>query len=203
MPSLSSALDATTLQRVASALASVPRAAYSVPHVYPSAAPAYTEAPMAERPPLDAEQLRLYVHVPFCRYHCTFCYFAVRVGASTETMARYVRALERELELAPSGTPLSQLFVGGGTPTALPPELLDELLETIFRAIRPCRGTCTPSRPRPRRSRRPTSRCSGATASGGSAWGSRASTARSSAPCTASRRARERSRPASSWSTPA
>ena len=140
MPSLSSALDAPTLQRVASALASVPRAAYSVPHVYPSAAPAYTEAPMEERPPLDAEKLRLYVHVPFCRYHCTFCYFAVRIGASTETMARYVRALGRELELAPSGAPLSQLFVGGGTPTALPPELLDELLETVFRRHPPVPG---------------------------------------------------------------
>jgi oxygen-independent coproporphyrinogen-3 oxidase len=125
------------LDRVARALASVPRAAYSVPHVYPSAAPAYTPAPLAERPRPALDQLRLYVHVPFCRYHCTFCYFAVRVGASTDTMARYVRALVRELEWAPPGTPLSQLFVGGGTPTALPAELLDELLGAIFERCPP------------------------------------------------------------------
>jgi oxygen-independent coproporphyrinogen-3 oxidase len=123
---------ADTIQRVARALASVPRAAYSVPHVYPSAAPAYVAAPMAERPLLTGDQVRLYVHVPFCKYHCTFCYFAVRVGAGSETMSRYVRAVVRELEAVRAGVPLSQLFVGGGTPTALPPGLLDELLGAIF-----------------------------------------------------------------------
>jgi oxygen-independent coproporphyrinogen-3 oxidase len=86
---------------------------------------------MAERPRLGTERLRLYVHVPFCRYHCTFCYFAVRVGASREAMARYVRGLLVELRWAEPGTPLAQLFVGGGTPTALDAELLDELLEGI------------------------------------------------------------------------
>jgi oxygen-independent coproporphyrinogen-3 oxidase len=132
--------DSATLRRVADALASVPRSAYSVPHVYPSAAPAYTEAPLEERPAPAAEKLRLYVHVPFCRYHCTFCYFAVRIGASAETMARYVRALGAELEATPPGAPLSQLFVGGGTPTSLPAELLDELLETVFRRHPPVPG---------------------------------------------------------------
>jgi oxygen-independent coproporphyrinogen-3 oxidase len=39
--------------------------------------------------------------------------------------------LERELEWIEPGTPLGQLFVGGGTPTALPPELLDRLLGAI------------------------------------------------------------------------
>jgi oxygen-independent coproporphyrinogen-3 oxidase len=133
-------LDAATLGRVAHALASVPRAAYSVPHVYPSAAPAYTDAPGAERPRPASDQLRLYAHVPFCRYHCTFCYFAVRVGASAAAMARYVRAVAKELEWAEPGTPLSQLFMGGGTPTALPADLLDELLTRIF-ARTPSTGT--------------------------------------------------------------
>ncbi|MGH7895440.1 MAG: radical SAM protein, partial [Candidatus Binatia bacterium] len=137
MRSASFAPDARTLARITRALEGVPRAAYSVPHVYPSAAPAYVSAPMAERPALRSEQLRLYVHVPYCRYHCTFCYFAVRVGASAGAMARYVRALATELEWVAPGTPLSQLFVGGGTPTALPPELLDEMLTRIFERVRP------------------------------------------------------------------
>lgn len=124
--------DVQTLSRMAAALADVPRAAYSVPHVYPSAAPAYTEAPMAERPHPPMSQMRLYVHVPYCRYHCTFCYFAVKVGADAAAMERYVGALERELEWAPPGTPLSQLFVGGGTPTALEPRFLDRMLHAVF-----------------------------------------------------------------------
>lgn len=124
--------SATTLAQVARALDSFPRAAYSVPHVYPSAAPAYTRMPKAKRPPLEHDQLRLYVHVPFCRYRCTFCYYAVRVGADPDAMARYVRALKTELEWVTPGTPLTQLFMGGGTPTALSPELLDEALDAIF-----------------------------------------------------------------------
>jgi oxygen-independent coproporphyrinogen-3 oxidase len=96
---------------------------------------------MAERPPLQHDRLRLYVHVPFCRYHCTFCYFAVRIGADDDTMARYVRGLKRELAWVDGGTPLSQLFVGGGTPTALNAELLDETLEAIFTRTTPFAGT--------------------------------------------------------------
>jgi oxygen-independent coproporphyrinogen-3 oxidase len=129
-----------SLERVRHALDSVPTTAYSVPHVYPSAAPAYRPAPFAERERPAADRLRLYVHLPFCRYHCSFCYFAVRAGASRPQMERYVRALRRELEWAPAGTPLSQLFVGGGTPTALPPELLDEVLAAIFDRLPPRGG---------------------------------------------------------------
>ena len=129
--------DGNTLAEIAEALRSVPRAAYSVPHDYPSSAPAYLSAPMREREHPTSDQLRLYVHVPFCRYHCTFCYFAVRVGASAEVMGRYVRAVVKELEWIEPGTPLSQLFVGGGTPTALPPDLLDELLGAVFARTTP------------------------------------------------------------------
>jgi oxygen-independent coproporphyrinogen III oxidase len=132
MPLLIDELSAETLEGVARALAHVPGAAYCVPHEYPGAAPAFLPEPMAERPPLAGDRLRLYAHIPFCRYRCTFCCFAVRTGADDDSMARYVRALRRELEWVQPGTPLAQLFVGGGTPTALRPELLDELLTAIF-----------------------------------------------------------------------
>jgi oxygen-independent coproporphyrinogen-3 oxidase len=125
------------LEAIAAALRSVPRAAYSVPHTYPVSAPAWVSAPMAERERPVTDRLRLYVHIPFCRYHCTFCYFAVRVGASEAQMRRYVRAVVRELDWIEPGTPLSQLFVGGGTPTALPPDLLDEVLGAIFARTTP------------------------------------------------------------------
>lgn len=143
MRSLPLNLDARALEPIARALDGVPRAAYSVPHVYPSAAPAYEAAPKASRPHPHTDQLRLYVHVPYCRYHCTFCYFAVRVGASADAMARYVGALERELEWVTPGTPLSQLFVGGGTPTALPAELLDRMLAAVLARTTPGDGVHT------------------------------------------------------------
>lgn len=134
---MTSTIDSSALEAAELALCDVPRTAYSVPHVYPSAAPAYTDSPMAARPPISRKQLRLYLHVPFCSYRCTFCYFAVRVGADDALKARYVDAVARELEEVPPGTPLLQLYTGGGTPTALSPDLLDRLLEAVFSRTSP------------------------------------------------------------------
>ena len=128
---------ARELEAIAEALRSVPRAAYSVPHTYPNSVPAYAPAPMMERERPASDRLRLYVHIPFCRYHCSFCYFAVRVGASEALMQRYVRAVVKELEWIPPAMPLSQLFVGGGTPTALPADLLDEVLAAVMARTSP------------------------------------------------------------------
>jgi oxygen-independent coproporphyrinogen-3 oxidase len=125
------------VNEVAAALKGVPRAAFSVPHVYPSAAPAYETAPRLERPAADRSEVRCYVHIPYCSYRCTFFYFAVKVGAQREAMERYVRALQRELEWIPTGSRLTQLFVGGGTPTALPADLLDDVLQSVFRGVAP------------------------------------------------------------------
>jgi oxygen-independent coproporphyrinogen-3 oxidase len=101
------------------------------------AAPAFTTTPFAERERPDCEVLRLYTHVPFCNYACSFCFFATKTAATRPQMERYVAALERELEWTTPGTRLSQLFVGGGTPTALPPDLLDRMLQAIFTRLPP------------------------------------------------------------------
>ena len=124
--------DAELVGEVRAALEGVPRVAYSVPHVYPSAAPAYDSAPELERPAADRADLRLYVHLPYCSYRCSFCYFSVKVGAQREAMERYVGALQRELQWVPPGSRLNQLFVGGGTPTKLPADLLDDVLGSVF-----------------------------------------------------------------------
>jgi len=119
------------LKRIARALEFTPTAAYSAPHDYPHAAPIFVPAPGLARERVDAEALRLYVHVPFCNYACSFCCYAKKVGVERDQMARYVRALAQELEWVAPGTPVSQFFIGGGTPTALPADLLADLLAAI------------------------------------------------------------------------
>ncbi len=125
--------------RIAAALGPPPPVAYAAAHAYPASAPAYETRECAERERPAGDALRLYVHIPYCNYRCSFCFFAVRVRAQRAEMERYVRALRQELEWAQPGTPLVQMFVGGGTPTALPPDLLDELLTSIFDRL-PSRG---------------------------------------------------------------
>lgn len=60
----------------------------------------------------------LYVHVPFCARKCEYCAFYSAPGTG-EQMNRYVRALERELELVAERLRPETIFFGGGTPSLL------------------------------------------------------------------------------------
>src|SRR5207247_1709544 len=80
----------------------------------------------------SAQPFQLYVHVPFCNYACRFCFYSKRIGAPAERKIQLVEAIAQELRDVPRGTPLLQLYVGGGTPTALAPNLLDQLLADLF-----------------------------------------------------------------------
>jgi oxygen-independent coproporphyrinogen-3 oxidase len=120
---------------LATALGPAFKLAFSPPHDYPMSVPMFEPAQCLERGKINVEQLRLYVHIPFCNYACTFCFFAKTIGAQREQKEHYVKMLKRELEWIEPGTRLSQLFVGGGTPTCLPPDLMDEVLSAIFSRV--------------------------------------------------------------------
>jgi oxygen-independent coproporphyrinogen-3 oxidase len=72
----------------------------------------------------------LYVHVPFCLTRCGYCDFNAYAGLD-HLKPRYLRALEREADLAApgwEGLPFGSVFLGGGTPTTLDPSDLGSLL---------------------------------------------------------------------------
>jgi len=84
----------------------------------------------------------LYVHVPFCRSRCAYCDFASEpIGPHLRAgrVAAYVAALRAELERESPclGLPLETAYLGGGTPTALPPDLLFPLVQTVARLMGP------------------------------------------------------------------
>ncbi len=81
----------------------------------------------------------IYLHVPFCATRCGYCdfntYTAGELG-STTSPAAYVEAALAELRLArevlgDGVPPASTVFVGGGTPTLLPPGELTRLLQGV------------------------------------------------------------------------
>ncbi len=76
----------------------------------------------------------LYVHVPFCAHRCGYCAF-VTVTGHEEDHAGYVDALlaERAREVAAGRLARNPetIYVGGGTPTLLAPELLARLLDGL------------------------------------------------------------------------
>ena len=81
----------------------------------------------------------LYLHIPFCLRKCHYCAFDSAV-VDKGTFEPYVAALQRELQVTAQRhhpTPLESLFLGGGTPTVLPTDLLCRLLETVFTLFTP------------------------------------------------------------------
>lgn len=86
--------------------------------------------------PLEASSLAMahgvYVHVPWCRVHCPYCAFNVAVDPSPP-WDRFVQAVLRDHRaMAPAfSEPADTLYLGGGTPSLLPPAMLGRLIEGI------------------------------------------------------------------------
>jgi oxygen-independent coproporphyrinogen-3 oxidase len=75
----------------------------------------------------------LYLHVPFCRHKCGYCDFNAYAGMD-KLMPAYVEALGRELAAARAARPFAALrtvYLGGGTPSLLPPDLVAGLLAEV------------------------------------------------------------------------
>lgn len=92
------------------------------------------EAAMAA-PPRDVP-LGLYLHIPFCRKRCKFCYFKVFTDRNAADIERYVSALSREIELVSQqpvmgGRPFRFVYFGGGTPSYLSARQLTSLVDRL------------------------------------------------------------------------
>jgi len=75
-----------------------------------------------------------YVHIPFCRRRCPYCDFAVvtpEEGGEPDRWARYVDALLSEMSMGEAWEPLDAVSFGGGTPSRLPPDELERLVEGL------------------------------------------------------------------------
>jgi putative oxygen-independent coproporphyrinogen III oxidase len=75
----------------------------------------------------------LYVHVPFCLTRCGYCDFNAYADLG-HLADRYVEALRAEADRTAEGwhgTPFASIYLGGGTPTTLEPEILGALLDHL------------------------------------------------------------------------
>ena len=81
-----------------------------------------------------------YLHIPFCHRRCYYCDFAVvplgdrvdaRDGPGSRSIAEYLQLIHREIAAAPSGPPLSTVYIGGGTPSLLTADQIGALLSAL------------------------------------------------------------------------
>ncbi len=85
-----------------------------------------------ERPPKPDTPLGMYVHIPFCRKRCHFCYFKVYTDKNAEAIREYIDSLLTELGLYASkpfigGRRPGFIYFGGGTPSYLSVDQLRHL----------------------------------------------------------------------------
>ncbi len=96
----------------------------------PSASPVSSQSVRLERPGRvqlsSLPPLSLYVHLPWCIKKCPYCDFNSHAidGAAAPPWARYLQALRADLEASLPliwGRAVHSVFLGGGTPSLLPP----------------------------------------------------------------------------------
>ncbi|AXH94969.1 radical SAM family heme chaperone HemW [Ornithinimicrobium avium] len=114
-----------------------------MPSTFPPGDPAPADGglPASALEGMPSRTFSVYVHVPFCRVRCGYCdfntYTLPELGEGERQTLDYATAAHAELALAQQvlagGRPpaVSTVFLGGGTPTMLAPEVLGDLVHDI------------------------------------------------------------------------
>jgi oxygen-independent coproporphyrinogen-3 oxidase len=92
--------------------------------------------PALNQPATPGVPLGLYLHIPFCRKRCHFCYFRVYTDKNARDVADYLDVLVREWQAyadrpAIAGRPLNFVYFGGGTPSFLSVRQLEGLVTRL------------------------------------------------------------------------
>jgi len=111
-------------------VANYPPFSFWKPAYLPEANAALNAPPKADTP------LGLYLHIPFCRKRCKFCYFRVYTDKNARDVETYSEALIKEVELCSrlpivGNRALHYVYFGGGTPSYLSAAQLRALLNRL------------------------------------------------------------------------
>ena len=95
-----------------------------------------SEVEAAMTAPARDVPLGLYLHIPFCRKRCKFCYFRVYTDKRADEIETYMAALSTEIELVSQlpcmgERPFRFVYFGGGTPSFLSPKQLKRLVDRL------------------------------------------------------------------------
>ena len=88
----------------------------------------------------DDKTIGIYVGIPFCVSRCLYCSFPSNILPDDEKVAEFMQALTQDINAAAEeinryGFKVQSIYVGGGTPTALPERFFVEMLSKVTRAF--------------------------------------------------------------------
>ena len=99
------------------------------------------EAARALRPIRDdmyRDGVSIYIGIPFCPSRCLYCSFVTNgTKQAAALMPEYIEALKKEIKytadiISHNGTPVETVYIGGGTPTTLTPQVLEEMIDCLY-----------------------------------------------------------------------
>ena len=86
--------------------------------------------------PLDKDKYSLYISIPFCPTRCLYCSFpALPIGRYENHIKEYISKLIYEINNISKmmkGKNINTVYIGGGTPTAIPPTELEKVIHCIY-----------------------------------------------------------------------
>ncbi len=85
----------------------------------------------------EKRKIELYIHIPFCERKCLYCDFLSAPAGDTEQKA-YVDQLIAEIRaqgVVMSGTEVTTIFIGGGTPSVLPGLMIFNILSAVYESF--------------------------------------------------------------------
>ncbi|MBQ3527085.1 MAG: radical SAM family heme chaperone HemW [Clostridia bacterium] len=91
-----------------------------------------------------SKKLGIYIHIPFCRTKCAYCDFYSFIPKGEEIYERYTNALMKHMEAyreAARDRVPDTVYIGGGTPTALPAEQLIRIIKAVKRNFKLSKNT--------------------------------------------------------------
>ena len=84
---------------------------------------------------MQEKELGIYIHIPFCKQKCYYCDF-VSFSNKEGYIEKYVETVKREIDSYDlSNYNITTIYIGGGTPSRIPSEKIQEILEKIKQKI--------------------------------------------------------------------
>lgn len=86
----------------------------------------------------EIRDLSLYIHIPFCKAKCIYCDFLSFGGCGHDKQKQYIDALCKEIEIYSQTAKeylVRTIFIGGGTPSYIDADLMEQVMQTIYRVF--------------------------------------------------------------------
>jgi len=96
------------------------------------------EVAIRQLPIIDEKKIGVYVGIPFCKTRCLYCSFPSQALPAEDVIVEFMTALTRDIESAAEsikryGFKVQTIYIGGGTPSALPEKFFAEMLATVHK----------------------------------------------------------------------